>query len=283
MIIYKEASALKRKTAETRQSGKKIGFVPTMGALHSGHMSLIAAAKEKCDVIVCSIFVNPTQFNDPRDYEKYPKTIDNDIFLAENAGCHILFLPAVAEIYPAETKASHHYDLGNLEYVFEGKYRPGHFQGVCQVVHRLLDIVSPDFLFLGQKDYQQCQVIKHLVQLINCPLQIITVSTVRENTGLAMSSRNLRLTEEERRNAAGIFKMLTHIKTNYRQTAAAALEYYATNYLLNSGFDKVDYVAIADANSLEPVKNTPKAEQIVALIAASMGDVRLIDNMILTN
>lgn len=282
MIIYKEAAALKKKITEIRQSGKTIGFAPTMGALHNGHIALISTSKKECDITVCSIFVNPTQFNDPKDFEKYPKTISNDILLLENIACDILFLPSVEEIYPLGMKSAIHYDLGDIEYILEGKYRPGHFQGVCQAVHRLLDIVNSDYLYMGQKDYQQCMVIKCLVNLLNKEVQVAIVSTVREDTGLAMSSRNLRLSDEQRKSAAGIFKMLMYIKTNFNSTPLPQLEMYITNYLLNNGFHKVDYVSIADADTLHPVSNIAKAERLVALIAGFIGEVRLIDNMVLT-
>ncbi|WP_018611959.1 pantoate--beta-alanine ligase [Segetibacter koreensis] len=283
MIIYREVAVLKNKIAETRQYGKTIGLVPTMGALHSGHISLISASIKKCDITVCSIFVNPTQFNDPTDFEKYPDNISNDILMLENSGCDILFLPSVTEIYPAGTDRQNHYDIGELEYIFEGKYRPGHFQGVCQVVHRLLDIVDPHYLFMGQKDYQQCQVIMRLVQIIKCRAEVIIVKTVRENSGLAMSSRNLRLTEEQKKSAAGIFKMLMYIKNNFTTIPIPQINIYATDYLLTNGFQKVDYVAIADADTLHPVNDLSEAARLVALAAAFIGEVRLIDNMVLTD
>ena len=283
MIIYKEAATLKKKLSETRQAEKTLGFVPTMGALHDGHISLIKASLKKCDITICSIFVNPTQFNDPRDFEKYPQNIANDILLLENTGCDILFLPAVAEIYPFGLKPERHYDLGDLEYILEGKYRPGHFQGVCQVVHRLLDIVEPHNLFMGQKDYQQCMVIKRLFTIINLNTKLDIVNTVREKTGLAMSSRNLRLSEEERKNACGIFEMLMYIKTNYTSVPPKELEKYARGYLLNSGFHKVDYIAIAEADTLQPVTDISNGTRLVALVAAFIGEVRLIDNMVLTD
>lgn len=281
MILYKATLTLKKEIEKIRQSGKTIGFVPTMGALHKGHISLLNMSKNKCDVTICSIFVNPTQFNDPLDFEKYPSTIGNDILLLETHGCNILFLPSVAEIYPSGTKSAIHYNLGDIEYILEGKYRPGHFQGVCQVVHRLLDMVNPDYLFLGQKDYQQILVIKRLVQLIDYATKVITVITFREDTGLAMSSRNLRLTAEQKENAAGISKMLHYISAQYSDTPLAQLEKYATNYLLNNGFHKVDYVSIANAETLQPVNDNTKAGRLIALIAAFIGDIRLIDNMIL--
>ncbi|HKG67878.1 MAG TPA: pantoate--beta-alanine ligase [Segetibacter sp.] len=281
MILYKATVTLKKDIEKIRLSGKSIGFVPTMGALHKGHVSLINISKNKCDITVCSIFVNPTQFNDPTDFEKYPSTLANDILLLENSGCDILFLPSVAEMYPSGTKPAIHYDLGDIEYILEGKYRPGHFQGVCQVVHRLLDMVNPHYLYLGQKDYQQTIVIKRLLQLINHAAKVITVSTFREDTGLAMSSRNLRLTAEQKENAVSISKMLHYIADHYLDTPPAQLEKYATNYLLNNGFHKVDYVSIAEAETLQPVNDVTKAGRLIALIAAFISEIRLIDNMIL--
>ncbi len=281
MILYKTAATLKKRIEKIRQSRKTIGFVPTMGALHDGHISLVNISKKQCDITVCSIFVNPSQFNDAKDFEKYPSTIGNDILLLENTGCNILFLPSVEEIYPAGIDQAVHYDLGDIEFILEGKYRPGHFQGVCKAVHSLLDIVNPHNLFLGQKDYQQCLVIKKLVQLINHPSKVITVSTLREATGLAMSSRNLRLSDEQKRDASGISKMLAYIATNYANTSLSQLEKYATDYLLHNGFHKVDYVSIADAETLHPVHDITKAGKLAALIAAFIGEVRLIDNLIL--
>ncbi|MDB5247609.1 MAG: pantoate--beta-alanine ligase [Segetibacter sp.] len=281
MILFKEAATLKKYIGKNKESGKKIGFVPTMGALHQGHLSLVESSKGKSDITICSIFVNPTQFNDPKDFEKYPVTIGNDILLLESNGCDVLFFPAVHEIYPAGTSSPIHYNLGSIENLLEGKYRPGHFQGVCQVVHKLLDIVTPDFLFMGQKDYQQVIVVKRLVELIQRPVQVITASTFRETTGLAMSSRNLRLSEEQKQLAAGIYKMLDYIKNNYTAFPVPDLEKHAANYLITHGFAKVDYVAIANAETLQPVTDSRNNEAAVALIAAFVGDIRLIDNMII--
>jgi pantoate--beta-alanine ligase len=283
MILFKEATTLKRHLRQIQQSGKTIGFVPTMGALHEGHISLVSTSKSKSDITICSIFVNPTQFNDPKDYEKYPVTIGHDILLLENINCDILFLPTVNEIYPSGTGSPIYYQLGNIETLLEGKYRPGHFQGVCQVVHKLLDIVNPNLLFMGQKDFQQVIVVKKLVQLINLPVQVLTVPTTRETTGLAMSSRNLRLSEEQKQEATSIFEMLQYIKNNYTTSPVPELEKYVINYLLNHGFKKVDYVAIANAETLQPIDNIKTNETAVVLIAAFIGEIRLVDNVVLLN
>lgn len=281
MILFKEAAGLAKHLRQLKLKGLRIGFVPTMGALHAGHMSLIEKSKSTCDVTVSSIFVNPTQFNDPKDFEKYPVTITNDLLLLTNVGCDILFLPSVKEIYPHGTAFRDRYHLGEIESVLEGRFRPGHFQGVCQVVHRLLDIVQPADLFMGQKDYQQCLVVKQLVQLINFPVNIIIADTYREVSGLAMSSRNLRLSEKQKQDAVAISKMLQHIKSNYTITPLSELESYATNHLLASGFNKVDYVSIAEAETLQPAVAVIEGHKLVALIAAFIGDVRLIDNVVL--
>jgi pantoate--beta-alanine ligase len=280
MIVFKKIEALKKYLQKQKQIGNSTGFVPTMGALHAGHLSLITQSRQKASITVASIFVNPTQFNDANDFEQYPSTIDKDLILLEKAGCDVVFLPSVKEMYPNGLASTTHYELGELENILEGKYRPGHFQGVAQVVHRLLEIVSPDFILIGQKDYQQCMVIKKLAQLIHSPVQVITSNTHREDSGLAMSSRNLRLSPTLLHHAAAINKMLLYTKENYSKQSTAALQQYATNYLLQNGFDKVDYVAIADANTLQPV-TTNQQSNVVALIAAYIGDVRLIDNMII--
>jgi len=166
MIIYKRIADIQKRLMDAGVQGLSTGFVPTMGALHSGHISLIAKAKKDTDIVVCSIFVNPIQFNDPEDFEKYPVTIDADIYLLEKAGCTILFLPAVEEIYPEGLKKNVQFKVGFIETILDGKYRPGHFQGVCQVVHRLLEIITPRKIYLGQKDFQQCMVIKKWPQSI---------------------------------------------------------------------------------------------------------------------
>lgn len=283
MILFKEASAIKKHLVQLKQAGKTIGFVPTMGALHDGHISLIKLARTHCDVVVASIFVNPTQFTDASDFEKYPVTIGNDLFLLENNYCDILFLPGVAEIYPEGIALPVRYDLGEIEYILEGKYRPGHFQGVCQVVHKLLTIVNPHCLFIGQKDYQQCIVIKRLVEIINLPVKIITGATYRQKSGLALSSRNLRLNENEKKQAAAISAMLFYIKNNYTKMPVAEMEKYVAAELITHGFKKVDYVSIASADTLQPVQDTLQAGKMIALIAAYIGDVRLIDNLFLNN
>jgi len=283
MILFKEIVTLAKHLTQLKQQGLSVGFVPTMGALHGGHISLIEKSKTTCDITVSSIFVNPTQFNNVKDFEKYPITVSNDILLLEKSGCDVLFMPRVNEIYPDGFSSKYHYDLGEIEFVLEGKYRPGHFQGVCQVVHRLLNIVQPDKLFMGQKDYQQCLIVKRLVDSLHLNVEVVTAGTYREASGLAMSSRNLRLNEQEKEIASGISKMLRYIKERFTTTPFSVLEDYATNFLLTSGFTKVDYVSIADADTLQPASIVKGKSNLVTLIAAYINDVRLIDNMELGN
>ncbi len=282
MILFKKATDLRKWVDAQRKKDDLIGFVPTMGALHEGHISLVDASKKKNDITISSIFVNPTQFNDPKDFKKYPVTLEKDIYLLENTGCDVLFLPTVKEMYPDGLTPKMHYDLGFLETVLEGKYRPRHFQGVCMVVHRLLEIVNPVHLYLGQKDYQQCMVISRLVELIGLKnkTEIIICPTLRETDGLAMSSRNMRLNEMERKNAAAIYRSLNMIKENAGDENPAELKKKAQSLLEDAGF-KVDYVEIADTSNLSPVSVWDGKQKNVALVAAFMNEVRLIDNMLL--
>jgi pantoate--beta-alanine ligase len=279
MQIYHFGKDLQNRLNLLKTAGNKIGFVPTMGALHEGHLSLVQLARVSCSHVVVSIFVNPTQFNDISDFEKYPSTISKDIRMLNDAGCDILFYPDVHEMYPLGTKQKDHYPLGYLEEILEGKYRPGHFQGVCQVVDRLLTLVNPDFLFLGEKDYQQCMVISKLLELTNrTPNTIlITGSTMREKDGLAMSSRNARLTDTQRKKAATIYQCMNEVKKNIGIHAISALKEKAVSTLEHEGF-QVDYLEIADEKTLLPVSDINRSEKIRVLIAAKIGSVRLIDN-----
>ncbi len=280
MIIFKKTDELSAYLTKKRSDGKNIGFAPTMGALHSGHLTLIETCLRDEKLCVCSIFVNPTQFNDPKDFQKYPITIEKDIYLLEKNGVDILFLPSKDEVYPNGTTNLAHYKLGYLETLLEGKYRPGHFQGVCQVMERLLRIVTPDDLYMGQKDYQQCMVVKRLLQIMGSKTVFHTVPTVREADGLAMSSRNTRLHEDDRKKAVTIYKTLLFLKQNLAPGDLFSLSLQAANMLTAEHF-KVDYVAIADAETLEPVEVWNGKQQLVALIAAFLHEVRLIDNMVL--
>lgn len=276
MTIIHQPAALAEFLHNQKVKGLTIGFVPTMGALHKGHLNLITASAERCDITVCSIFVNPTQFNNRDDFQKYPNRLESDIKMLANSGASVLFLPSAEAIYPSGTQHLEHYDLGVLESLLEGKYRPGHFQGVCQVMSRLLRAVQSHYLFMGQKDYQQCMVVKRLIEITGTDTELVACPTVREPDGLAMSSRNLRLSPEQRITAVQIYKTLLYIRNNTGSLKIEELKKNAQLQLEEKGF-KVDYVEIADAETLQ----APKNEKLVALIAAFLGEIRLIDNMIL--
>jgi pantoate--beta-alanine ligase len=280
MILFKKSGDLRRWLADREKQVGKTGFVPTMGALHEGHIHLIEACRSESDLCICSIFVNPSQFNDPRDFEKYPVSIEKDLEMLEKAGTDLVFLPSVEEIYPARKNGLETYDLGGLETILEGQFRPGHFQGVCQVMSRLLKLVNPDDLFMGQKDYQQCLVVKRLISLMQIPVRFHIVPTVREADGLAQSSRNRRLTPVQRKNAAAISQALYDMRGKLVSGDSGALLKSAREKLEAAQF-KTDYVSIARASDLQPIQNWDGKEKAVALIAAFQGDVRLIDNMLL--
>jgi len=282
MYLFKRSSDLKKHLDLVRKSNKSIGFVPTMGALHDGHLSLIQAAREKNEVVVCSIFVNPTQFNDPKDFEKYPITIEEDIKKLNNVSTDILFLPSVEEMYPEGLKSDLHYDFGDLETILEGKFRPGHFQGVGRIVHKLLDIVQPDQLFMGQKDLQQCLIIRRLLIVTHSPVKLVICPTEREKDGLAMSSRNTRLSPAARKKAAAIYQALLHIKNNFgKRLHFMEGAHEAFDDLKKQGFEP-EYVDLLQLNDgmLYQLDQPPGNATVIAAVAAWLDGVRLIDNMV---
>ena len=278
MILFKHSKDLVTFLKSIRKEGNTIGFVPTMGALHKGHLSLIERSKATNNVTVASIFVNPVQFNSKEDFVKYPSTIDNDVLLLEETGCDILFMPSEKEIYPDEISKHKHFELGHLEKILEGKFRPGHFQGVCLVVEKLLTIIEPDNLYLGQKDYQQCLVVKKLITLMKKDITVIICPIVREASGLAMSSRNLRLNSEEKTLASSLNKTLESIKDSLSNENFSELKNIAISNLENKGF-KIDYLELANRADLTIIKDYKKAETHILLIAAWLNDIRLIDNL----
>jgi len=282
MIIIHKAQFLTDYLTKQRNKGLTIGFVPTMGALHDAHISLVNRSAAECDITVCSIFVNPTQFNDLSDYNKYPVTLENDTRMLAASKATVLYAPTAGEVYPEGTASLEHYDLGYLETLLEGQFRPGHFQGVCQVMSRLLKTVDPDKLFMGQKDYQQCMVIKKLLDYLNQKAKLVTCPTLREQDGLAMSSRNMRLNAVQRKQAPLIFEVLSDIRDQLIAGNLTQLKQAAANTLNKGGF-KVEYVEIADASSLYPCNEWDGRKRLVALVAAFLGEVRLIDNMLLNN
>ena len=249
-----------------------------MGALHEGHLALIRIAAAQCDIVVCSIFVNPTQFNDPVDFEKYPKTIETDIAKLESLKCDILFLPDVKEMYPE--KEDWHFDLGELEKVLEAKSRPGHYQGVTQIVKKLLDAVKPDHVFFGQKDFQQFLVIEKMVRRLRIHVKLIMCPIVRDHDGLALSSRNVRLSQEERQKALALSQALRLTKKEFKKKTIQQLKADSISFLEARGI-KPDYFEICNAKNLEVVSGK-RAAKLIVLVAAYVGETRLIDNLILT-
>lgn len=280
--IIRTAAALRQLLQPLRDAGKTIGFVPTMGALHAGHTSLIGLAKRRCDISVCSIFVNPTQFNDPNDLKKYPRNEAADVRLLEEAGCDVVYLPEVIDVYPDGVKDLVDYNLNPLDSMLEGASRPGHFKGVANVVKRLLDIVEPDILFLGQKDFQQVAVIRKLVKLTGLKTKVETGDIVREANGLAMSSRNIRLDSAHREAAGKIHHALQHIEKLFQKAGWSEVREAAVDILKSIPDSKLDYLELRDPRTLERIDNWDNVHQAVCLVAIIVDGVRLIDNVVLT-
>ncbi|MEO6220484.1 MAG: pantoate--beta-alanine ligase [Ginsengibacter sp.] len=281
MILFKHSKDLRFRLDKIKQKKLSVGFVPTMGALHPGHISLIKKSKEQADITLCSIYVNPAQFNSPEDFRKYPVNIEADILMLEESGCDILFIPGGEEIYPDENSKKKHFDIGYLETILEGKFRPGHFQGVCMVVEKLLNIIEPTHLFLGQKDYQQSLIIKKLVGMMSKNIKITICPTLREPNGLAMSSRNLRLSNPEKGIAAELHKSLVQMNHKLYAEGIQILKNQATSELERLGF-KIDYLEIATISDLEIIEKYKNRQGLIILIAAFLNNVRLIDNLILS-
>ncbi|WDZ98552.1 pantoate--beta-alanine ligase [Mucilaginibacter sp. SJ] len=261
-----------------RKPVKVIGFVPTMGALHKGHLGLIELAKQQSTQVVCSIFVNPTQFNDPKDLEKYPRPITDDIRRLEEVNCDILFNPQVTEMYADNEKW--HFDMGDLERLLEGKFRPGHYQGVTQVVNKLFNIVKPDIAFFGQKDYQQFMVISKMVEVLEMPVKLVMCPIEREPDGLAMSSRNIHLTPYDREHSLILSKALNWVNENFGINKIDTLQQQAAQMISNEPGVELEYFEIADGKTLHHAN--PASETIVALVAARVGKTRLIDNVLIS-
>jgi len=248
-----------------------------MGALHNGHLSLIAQAKLGNNLVVCSIFVNPTQFNDPKDLENYPRPIEADIAKLEHAGCDVLFNPAVTEMYDANEQW--HLNIGPLEHLLEGEFRPGHYQGVTQVVYKLLDIVKPHTLYMGQKDYQQIMVINRMIALMSIPVKMVMCPIEREADGLAMSSRNIHLSPADRQHALVLSRTLNWVKTQFDIDNVPKLQQQAIALLSAEGDVLPEYFEIVDGETLLPARKN--SATIVALTAARVGKTRLIDNVLI--
>ncbi|MGI4728572.1 MAG: pantoate--beta-alanine ligase [Janthinobacterium lividum] len=275
MEIIKTIAALQNRL---QNQNKTVGLVPTMGALHNGHLSLIKTALAQTELVVCSIFVNPTQFTDASDLDKYPRPIENDIQKLEQAGCHILFMPDVAEMYPQ--KEHWYLDIGAVEHRLEGKFRPGHYQGVMQIVYKLFMAVKPDFAFFGQKDFQQVKVIEQMVKQKNLPVKMVTCPIIREADGLAMSSRNIHLSPQERKHALVLSWALDQLKKSYIKEASEELRKEAIELINVEPNVQLEYLEIVNAENLDN-DISHKQKGIIALVAAKVGQTRLIDNMIL--
>ncbi len=259
---------------------KSIGFVPTMGALHEGHLSLIKKAITENDIIVSSIFVNPTQFNDPNDLLNYPRTLESDIEKLQLSGCHILFVPSVDEMYKKDA-IEPVIELGHLENVMEGAHRPGHFKGVTTIVYKLFKAVMPNIAYFGMKDFQQLAVIKRLIKQTSLPVSIVGCEIVREPDGLAMSSRNIRLTPSEREAAPFIFKILSEVRTRLNNYSIDEIKQWVIKSIDSNPKMKVDYFEIVDADSLMPVYEKKLNANLQGCIAVKIGKIRLLDNIAL--
>lgn len=278
MLIFTKIGELQAFLVQKKTEKKTIGFVPTMGALHAGHISLINSSKKSCDLTVCSIFVNPTQFNDKKDLERYPKTPETDLEMLKEALCDVVFMPSAEEMYP--TKDERVFDFGYLDKVLEGDHRPGHFNGVAQIVSRLFDIVKPDKAFFGSKDYQQVMIIKALVELLHYKTEIVTCPTLREPDDLAMSSRNTLLNAKEREVAKIIPKLMQEAKRMKESgKEIPEIKEHVVSELNMRGNYELDYFTICDADSLKELNSFSEAKKHVALIACYVGKIRLIDNI----
>lgn len=279
MYTFRTVARLQDYLNRQRKRPSSIGFVPTMGALHDGHLSLVAAARAHCDLTVCSVFVNPTQFNDPADLARYPRTEDKDARMLADARCDILFLPAAGEVYPANLPAPPEVELGHIGSVMEGATRPGHFAGVIQVVDRLLQIVSPDALFMGQKDFQQVAVVQRLLDTAHPAIRMHVVPTMREQDGLAMSSRNQRLLPEWRAAAPVLYRTLQELAAKFPLPDTAPARAEALASISAAGLDPV-YLEIVDQATLQPLETVREGDSVAVCLAAFAGGVRLIDNLL---
>jgi len=285
-FIYPIMRTLKRKSEieylleDCRNNKKSIGFVPTMGALHRGHLSLISKAKEENDICVVSIYVNPTQFNNPNDLEKYPRQIEQDIKLLEEVNCDVLFVPETEEMYP-KNDVKIDFNFGNLENVMEGESRPGHFNGVGTIVKKLFDIVKPNRAYFGKKDYQQLLIIRSVCAQYNIDTEIVGCDIVREEDGLAMSSRNQRLSPTQRKEAPYIYSLLDYVSIMGRRMKVVDLKDWITKKINSNKEMELEYFEVCDANDLSIIEEWGNSQKAMGFIVVNMGDIRLIDNIII--
>ena len=281
MLLFKRVSDLQKYLNSLKSKELHIGFVPTMGALHRGHISLINRSRSDNTITIASIFVNPTQFNDANDLQHYPRTPERDMELLIESGCDILLMPSVEDIYPNGTTPSVKFNFGKLDRVLEGTFRPGHFDGMAQVVNRLLEIVKPNSLYMGQKDFQQFSIVASMLQQSKSKTTLVVCDIVREGDGLAMSSRNARLTPEDRAVAPLIYKTLKEAVDKVGEYSPSEIQKMATQKLRSEPHFKLEYFEIVDGRTLLPIHLFEDTDFAVALTAVWIGEVRLIDNMIL--
>jgi pantoate--beta-alanine ligase len=277
MIVYRTKSDLSAYLLSLIREGKTVGLVPTMGALHQGHASLVEKARDENEVVVVSIFVNPTQFNDPSDLDHYPRTLDQDLVLLRQLEADLVFVPSVNEMYPGEEEQI--FDLGGLDKVMEGLHRKGHFNGVAQIVSKLFLLIRPHRAYFGQKDFQQLVIIRRLVEILDLDLSIISCPIIREDDGLAMSSRNIRLSEEERKVAPFIYKTLLQARAKKETLTPAQVKLWVTDQFEKQPPLKLEYFEIVEDKGLIPVDDWDEKVNKVACLAVHLGDVRLIDNL----
>jgi len=277
MVLCNNKEQLSFFLEKIRKKKKKIGFVPTMGALHNGHISLIKNSKNKSDVTICSIFINPTQFNNKNDFKKYPFNIEKDKKILQENACDIVFIPKAHEIYPNKITAKK-FNFGKLDKVMEGKHRPGHFDGVATVVQKFIEIIEPHYSFFGEKDFQQLAIIKNLANHKIIATKVISCSTIRSNLGLALSSRNKLLTKEQLKEALLIYKTLIYVKKNIQKKTIKDLKKYVQSTFLKSSLI-LDYFEISTSDNLTPIEHYSSKIKTNAFIAAQLGSVRLIDNL----
>ena len=280
MVLFQKSQKIHAYINELRAAGQRVGFVPTMGALHQGHLELIRTSLKEADQTVCSIFVNPTQFNDATDLEKYPRTLEQDVAMLLKEGCDLVFHPTREDIYPEGTTGFPDVDLHGLDTHLEGAHRPGHFRGVVQVVHRLLGIIPADLLYMGQKDFQQFTIIERMLEQLKLHTRLRVHPIVREEDGLAMSSRNRRLSPEERRMAPQLYRALVHLNRHFGQKPLSDLKKEALEFL-DDPLIQVEYLEVVETQWLQPIETAEESPTAVACVAARVGDIRLIDNMMM--
>ncbi len=280
MRIFRDIEGLKVWSLDQHNASRRIGFVPTMGALHEGHLRLLKHAQSDCDVTVCSIFVNPVQFNNPEDLKKYPRTLEKDLGLLETEKCDAVFTPEASEIYPEPSQVT--FDFGDLDKILEGAYRPGHFNGVALVVSKLFHMVMPHEAYFGQKDYQQYMVVSRLVKDLSFDVKLNCVPTTREESGLAMSSRNARLSAEEKIRATVLHRSLRQVKSQLLDGKSVSEVKGEVDEMYAQAGCRLEYLSLADRKNFAILDRVTDPADCILLVAAYVGEVRLIDNIMMT-